>query len=116
METKDVAEKLAAYCRAGEWMKPYEELYSPEIVSVEMAEPMRVCRGMDQVLQKAEWFDSTYAIEDVEVLGPYVNGDQFAVHFAMTVRTKESGTSERMIEIAVYQVRDGKVVHEMFFG
>ena len=116
METKDVAERLVAYCRAGEWTKPYEELYSPEIVSIEMSEPMRECRGMDEVLRKGEWFDSNYEIQDPELLGPYVNDNRFTVHFTMTMKNKQSGASERMSEIALYEVRDGKIVHETFFG
>lgn len=116
METKDVAERLAAYCSAGEWMKPYKELYSPEIVSLEMSEPMRECRGIDQVLQKAHWFGSHFDITDPQVKGPYVNGDQFAVHFTMTMKNKESGVSERVEEIALYQVQNGKIVRETFLG
>lgn len=116
METKQVAERLVELCRQGQWDQPYNELYSPEIVSVEMSEPMRECHGIDEVRRKGDWFGQMYEIEDPEVLGPYVNENRFAVHFTMTMKSKENGETSRMEEIALYEVRDGKIVHETFFG
>jgi ketosteroid isomerase-like protein len=48
------------------------------------------------------------------VLGPYVHGDQFAVHFAVELEGPEGRGTMR--EIALYTVRDGRIVEERFFA
>ena len=35
METNEIANKLVAACKAGDFETPYQELYSPKIVSIE---------------------------------------------------------------------------------
>jgi len=35
METKEIAEKLVEWCNQGDYEKPYQELYGPNIVSIE---------------------------------------------------------------------------------
>lgn len=41
--------------------------------------------------------------------------DQFAVHFAYDVTAKPSGQRFNMAELALYTVKDGKIVREQFF-
>ena len=44
-----------------------------------------------------------------------MNGDQFAVRFALDV-TPSGGARMTMEEVALYTVRDGKIVEERFFA
>ena len=41
MTTKEVADQLVTFCRNNQDDKAYEQLYSPQITSVEMSEPMK---------------------------------------------------------------------------
>jgi ketosteroid isomerase-like protein len=43
-----------------------------------------------------------------------VNGDQFALRFHLDVTQKASGQRMQMEEVALYTVREGKVVEERF--
>jgi len=54
-----------------------------------------------------------------EAKGPFVNGERFTVLFHHDVTPKtgaQKGKRTSMDEIAVYTVRDGRIVHEAFFA
>ncbi|MBC7975998.1 MAG: nuclear transport factor 2 family protein, partial [Myxococcales bacterium] len=46
---------------------------------------------------------------------PYPNGDRFAVRFNYDVTHKPSSKRIQMDEVALYTVKDGKIVREEFF-
>ena len=64
---------------------------------------------------KGEWWSEHHDVHKVEVEGPYVNGDEFAVRFAMDVTFKDNGERQHMDEVGVYKIRDGKIAEERFF-
>ena len=47
--------------------------------------------------------------------GPYVGEDEFAVHYDYDVTNRPSGQRIQMTEMALYTVKDGKIVREQFF-
>jgi ketosteroid isomerase-like protein len=49
------------------------------------------------------------------VEGPFVADDKFAVHYNFDVTSKPTGKRQPMEEMALYTVKDGKIVHEHFF-
>jgi ketosteroid isomerase-like protein len=53
-------------------------------------------------------------VHEVDVDGPYVNGDQFALVLEIEVTPKATGERIEMEEIALYTLRDGKIVEERF--
>lgn len=114
MATSDVAEGLVGLCKTGAFREAIEKYYGDDIVSVEpMGEPAEV-RGLSAVLAKADWWDKSFEIHGVEVEGPYTNGEYFAVRFKLDATNKMSGERNSMDEIALYEVKDGKIVHERF--
>lgn len=116
MTTQEVAERLVALCQEGGFAQAAEELYSPEIVSVEQEGEPREVTGLEAIKAKMEWWGSTYEVLEVEVDGPWVNDPQFIVEFEMKVKDRKTGEETEMEELAVYTVADGKIVHERFFG
>jgi ketosteroid isomerase-like protein len=48
-------------------------------------------------------------------MGPFINGDEFAVRFVMDLTFKETGDRRQMDEIAFYRLKDGKIAEERFF-
>ena len=118
MTTQEVADKLVSLCRHGNFMQAMEELYSPDIVSMEAGAPpggSREAKGIDAVRAKGKHFMENFEVHSSEVHGPIVAGNHFAVTFLMDCTFKPQNRRQRMDEVAVYKVADGKIVYEEFF-
>jgi ketosteroid isomerase-like protein len=116
--TASVANELVALCRAGRNLDAIAKLYSPKIVSIEPvgseAMPAEMT-GIEAIRQKNEqWFEN-YEVNSAEVNGPFVGGDQFAVHYVFDTTFKPTGQRSAMSEMALYTVKDGKIAREQFF-
>jgi ketosteroid isomerase-like protein len=118
---KEIGEKLVALCREGRNKEALETLSSPNVVSVEaQGSPQMpaVMEGMAAVRGKGEWWESNHEIHRAEAKGPFPNGDRFAVIFNYEVTPKigpMAGRRIEMEEVALYTVKDGKIVREEFF-
>jgi predicted ester cyclase len=72
-------------------------------------------RGIDAVREKNEsWFDA-FEVNSAEVQGPFIGEDQFAVRYDFDTTSKATGQRSRMTEMALYTVKDGKIVREQFY-
>jgi ketosteroid isomerase-like protein len=117
MNTLEIATAFTALLKEGKHAEAAAQFNAPDIVSIEADDegaPIRF-EGAEAVAAKAkEWMEKN-DVHSVEVEGPFVNGDKFMVEFDMDVTDKESGERMEMEEIALYTVRDGKIVEEQFF-
>ena len=116
--TTAVAEELVAFCRAGRNMDAINTLYSPDIVSIESMgnEQMpREMKGIDAIRQKNKWWGENNEVHSSVVDGPFIGEDKFAVYYNYDVTFKPTGQRTPMEEMALYSVKDGKVVREQFF-
>jgi len=116
--TAAVAEELVSHCRAGNFIEAINTLYSPDIVSVEPIGSEQVPRemsGIDAVRGKTEWWADNHEVHSSVVDGPFVGEDKFAVYYNLDVTFKPTGKRNPMEEMALYTVRDGKIVREQFF-
>ena len=105
-------------CMQGKPMEAIETLYSKDIVSVEaMAMPggSREMAGLEAVTGKAKWWMSEHEVHSAVAEGPLVSPHHFCVRFKYDVTNKPSGRRMIMDELAIYQVKDGKIVREEFF-
>ena len=115
MSIKDIADDFAALCKAGEFDAAGEKYWSPEVVSIEATEgDMQKADGIDAVRGKGAWWAENHEIHGFETEGPFLNGDQFAMIFRMDVTQKQSGQRVKLDEVALYIVKDGKIVEERF--
>ena len=99
-------------------MQAVESLYSPDIVSVEaqsMPNMPAEMRGMQAVIGKAKWWNENHTVHSSSAQGPFPHGDRFAVLFKFDVTNKPSNQRFQMEEVALYTVKDGKIVREEFF-
>lgn len=117
METKEIANKLVAACKAGDFESPYQELYSPDIVSIENEGKSEngIVKGFEGIQKKGEWWQENFEVHSNTVSEPIVADNWFSVRFDMDTTHKPSGHRSSMSEIAVYQVKNGKIVREQFF-
>jgi hypothetical protein len=118
METLEVGKRLVALCREGKNRQCMQELYDKDIVSVE-AQPMQnlpqEVRGIEAIYGKDDWFNANHTIHSAKVEGPWPHGDRFAVKFNFDITNKPSGQRYQMEEIALYTVKNGKIVKEEYF-
>ena len=113
-----VANELVALCRAGRNLEAIDRLYATDIVSIEPVgnEVMPAeMKGRDAIRKKNEWWFENYEVHRADALGPFVGEKQFAVNFDFEVTHKPSGQRSTMSEMALYTVRDGRIVREQFF-
>jgi hypothetical protein len=116
--TATIADELVSLCRAGRNLDAISKFYSPKIVSVEPVgnETMPAeMTGIDAIRQKNQWWFDNNEVHSAEVNGPFVGDDQFVVQHTYETTFKPTGQRNRMTELALYRVKDGKIVHEQFF-
>ena len=70
---------------------------------------------MDEVAKKGIWWEETFEIHKTSASDPLIAGNWFTLTFTMDTTHKPSGIRSETSEVAVYQVKDGKIVYEEFF-
>ena len=115
MTTIEVANRLIELVKAQKEEQAIDELYHPEISTNEPAGEMREGKGIETCKNKTKWFNEMFENHGVEVLGPYPNDNKFAVHYNYDITHREGGNRFNMLEIALYEVKDGKIVWEKFY-
>ena len=115
MTVTDIANDLVALCKTGDFMTPGEKYWADDVVSVEAMGDEAESHGKQAARAKGEWWAGAHDVHGVEVEGPYVNGDEFAVRFVMDITIKETGQRNKMDEVAFYRLKDGKIAEERFF-
>jgi hypothetical protein len=116
--TATVAQELVALCRAGRNLEAIDKLYSPKILSIEPVgteEMPAEMSGIESVRRKNEWWYENNDVHSAEVAGPFMGDNQFAVQHTFEATYKPTGHRHRMTEMALYTVKDGKIIREQFF-
>jgi len=118
MTVEQIASRLAEYCRNEEFTRAQQELYAEDAVSIEPFETPgfeKETRGLEALQEKDRKFssmvESRYGTTVSTVL---IAGNVFS--FVLTMDIKMKGRErEKMTELCVYHVKDGKIVSEQFF-
>ena len=118
MTVEQVASRLAEYCRKEEFSVAQKELYANEAISIEPYEMPgfeKETRGLAALKEKDQKFSAM--VEErygTTVSTPIIAGNAFA--FILTMDIKINGRNrEKMTELCVYHVKDGKIISEQFF-
>jgi hypothetical protein len=117
MTTQEIANRLSELFKEGKWAEAQQELFSDDIESIEPpgSPGMKSVKGRDAIKKKGEDFNNM--VEEMHggwAGEPIVAGNFIAVAMGMDVTYKGMGR-QKMDEIAVYEVKDGKIVKEQFF-
>ena len=117
MTTQEIAAKMVAYNREHNYGACYDELYDDGAISTENWGPQpEVYTGLVAIKEKsAKWMASVQEIHSTSCSEPLVADNSFAITFTMDVTYKEMGRLS-MTELAIYKVKEGKVVAEEFIG
>jgi len=115
--TQEVASQLVSICRKGDFEKAQKELFAKDAISIEphsTPEFQKETKGLDAILEKGKkWASMVEQYHDMKVSEPLISGNSFAVTMSMSVTMKGKGKMD-MTELCVYQVKDGKIVSELF--
>ncbi|WP_018148058.1 nuclear transport factor 2 family protein [Henriciella marina] len=116
---KSVGETVVAANNDGSYKSLIDSLYDEACVSVESAPPpggSAEANGLDAIRGKWAWWEDNHTVHETTATGPYLHGtDRFSVIFGMDVTDKSSGERVQMQEVAIYTVKDGKIIREEFF-
>lgn len=117
MTTQQIANRLVELCRKGQYETAQKELYADNAISIEpQASPAfdKETKGLKAIIEKGHKF--TGMVEQMHggsVSEPLIAGKSIAFALTMDVTMKGRGR-EKMSELCVYEVKDGKVVSEHF--
>lgn len=117
MTTQEVANRFNQLAQTGQWQQIQDELFANDAESIEPENSpgMKSVKGIEAIREKGKQFSQM--VEEVHggYSGePQVAGKYFAVASGMDV-TMKGQPRMKMDEIAVYEVKDGKIVKEQFF-
>ncbi|MBX3493669.1 MAG: nuclear transport factor 2 family protein [Parvibaculum sp.] len=115
MDVRYIARDFVALCKAGKFDEAGEKYWADTVVSVEPTGEADAVHGRATVRAKGEQWSAAHDVHGMEVSGPYVNGNQFVVGFAIDVTAKADGQRISMDEVGLYTLKDGKIVEERFF-
>jgi len=117
MTTQEVADRLVQLCREGKFEQVYQELYSPEALSIEPeGSPFGTAQGLEAFKKKGEqWQAMISEMHSSEISDPIVAENFFSCAMKTKVTMKGMSEAVNMDEICVYNVVNGKVVSEQFF-
>ena len=110
----EIARDFVALIRAGKSDEVEKKWLAPGIESVEGVGASMAWSGRKAVLAKYRGWEADHEIHSMSVEGPWVGATGFAVRFGIDVTQLSTGQRTQMHEIAVYTVRNGKVVREEF--
>ena len=114
--TQEVANRLVELCRAGKVLEAGQELYADNIESIEPSTAQTPhAKGKAAVSEKGKQFASM--IEErfgASYSDPVVGGKYFSIAMMLDATLKGMGR-QKLDEICVYEVNDGKIVREQFY-
>jgi hypothetical protein len=110
----DVGQSLVDMVRAGRANDVEEKWWAPGVVSVEGLGVSMEWEGQKAAKAKNAAWEADHVIHSLEVEGPFVGATGFAVRYRIDVTTKSTGQRDRMEEVGIYTVKDGKIVREEF--
>ena len=118
MTTQEIANRLVELCRSGDYETCHKELYSPEIISVGpvWSPEENPVQWFDALAEKAKaWHEQMEKFISGWVSDPLVAWRFITLTMWFEYQWKWSSEISKDEEVCVYQVKDGKIVKEMFF-
>ena len=113
MKIQQIAEEVVKLIREGKNKQAKDLFYADDIISIE-GNGYRL-EGIEAIHQKSiDWMEQLSTVHSVSVSEPLVAADHFTISIKMDISYK-NGHRSVMDEIAVYEVKDEKIVFEQFF-
>jgi hypothetical protein len=116
MDTQTVADRLAELSRTGQFKLAQDELYASDAVSVEPEGSFwPTVEGIEALNAKvAKWEEMVEEVHGIDVTAPLVSGNYFTCVMSFDLTLQGQGRTQGT-EVAVFHVKDGRIVLEHFF-
>jgi hypothetical protein len=116
MTTQEVADRFYELALEGKFDQVLDELFDENVRSVEPpGSNWQNVQGLDKVKEKAlQWRATVEEMHDGFTSKPQTAGNYFVCTMGMDVTVKGQPRT-KMEEVALYEVREGKVILEQFF-
>ncbi|MEO6454540.1 MAG: nuclear transport factor 2 family protein [Ginsengibacter sp.] len=116
MTTQEIATRFNELAQQNNFEQILNELFAYNAKSIEpQGGPFLTVEGLDNIIAKGRHFHEI--IEEMHggyTSEPLVAGKYFTCVMGMDVTLKGSGR-QKFEEVAVYEVKDGKIISEQFF-
>lgn len=117
MTTKEIADRLVALCRQGQFETAHKELFAPDAIGLEPYGtpdfPIET-KGLAALLEKGDKFTALIQeVHSLSVSDPLVAGNAFACAMEIDATLKGQGRT-KLTELCLYEVKNGKIVSEQF--
>jgi hypothetical protein len=110
-----IADRLISLCREQKFVEAYKELYGEEAESIDpMYSLMPPARGLITLIEREKQFLAKATINEIKISEPLISGKYFAIHIHMDFNIEDRGR-KIVDELAVYNVKGGKIVRQQFF-
>lgn len=117
MTIQEIAERLVALCRQGNFETAQKELYATDAVNIEpyaTAAFAKETKGLNAILEKGLKFAAMIEqVHAISVSDPLVAGSSFACAMKLDLTIKGHGRMT-LDELCIYEVKDEKVISEQF--
>ncbi len=119
MTIEHLARDFANLLLSGNQVEAARKYWSNDIVRIEPArwpagQPRQVTGYAAAHARLLEWIAVSDAGE-LAIDGPFVTGDVFALFLDMEISVPATGKREPFSEIAIFTVRDDKIIEERYF-
>ena len=117
LTTQDIANRLHELFKENKWQEAQDELFGDDAESIEPpgSQGLPSVKGLEAIKKKGkDWENMIQEVHGGWTGDPIVAGNYIAIAMGVDATMKD-GNRMKMDEIAVYEVKDGRIVKEQFF-
>ena len=117
MTTEQIAKRFYELAIQGKWDIVLDELFDKEAKSIEPAhaQGLKSVTGLNAIREKAkQWEESIEEVHGGYTNEPIVAGNYFACAMGIDM-TKKGQPRTKIDEIALYEVKNGRIISDQFF-
>jgi hypothetical protein len=110
----EIAARLASLCEKHEFLQAYEELFSEHAESIDPIYKNEPLMGLAGLIERERQFLENTEVHALKVADPSFAGNYFCVTMSLDF-TPKGKERQKMEELCVYKVGNGKIVSQQFF-
>ncbi len=119
LSVQEIASRLVELAGTGQFETAQTELFAQDAISIELPDAngnLSEAKGLNAIGEKREQFQSAVeSVQGVKAGPPIIQGNAFAFEFELDF-TLKAGGPQRLAELCLYLVKDGKIIREQFFA